>query len=225
MDGQSGDDVSDDSPTELSGLNPEIAAGTLVHVAVINPDGPRGRSDRAYFADFLDVPQANIFHAAVEKILRDGVTAGCGNGNYCPQPRHPRADGGLPAQGEARRRLRSPAGDRHVFADVPSTSSPRWIEELAARGITAGCGGGDYCPDAPVTRAQMAVFLLKTLLGPAYVPPDRRARSSATSGRTRSRRRGSRTSPARGITGGCQARRCSTAPTTANTRAQMAAFL
>jgi len=34
--------------------------------------------------------------------------------------------------------------------------------QLAAEGITAGCGGGDYCPDAEVTRDQMAVFLVRT---------------------------------------------------------------
>jgi len=38
--------------------------------------------------------------------------------------------------------------------------------------VTAGCGGGLYCPDNPVTREQMAVFLLKSLLGADYVPPD-----------------------------------------------------
>ena len=59
-----------------------------------------------------------------------------------------------------------------MFGDVPA-SSPfcRWIEELARRGVVSGCGGGDYCPSAPVTREQMAVFALKTLEGPAYVPP------------------------------------------------------
>jgi hypothetical protein len=31
-----------------------------------------------------------------------------------------------------------------------------------AEGIAAGCGGGNYCPEQPVTRAQMAVFLVKT---------------------------------------------------------------
>ncbi|RPJ60734.1 MAG: S-layer homology domain-containing protein [Acidobacteria bacterium] len=38
-----------------------------------------------------------------------------------------------------------------------------WIERLAAEGITAGIGTGTYCPDAPVTRGQMAVFLTKTV--------------------------------------------------------------
>ncbi|RPJ60735.1 MAG: S-layer homology domain-containing protein [Acidobacteria bacterium] len=36
------------------------------------------------------------------------------------------------------------------------------MERLAAEGITAGCSAGTYCPDAPVTRGQMAVFLTKT---------------------------------------------------------------
>ncbi len=52
-------------------------------------------------------------------------------------------------------------------------SSPfcRWIRELAARSVTGGCGGGNYCPAASVTREQMAVFLLRTLQGAAYIPP------------------------------------------------------
>jgi hypothetical protein len=34
-----------------------------------------------------------------------------------------------------------------------------WIEQIAAEGITAGCGGGNFCPGNPTTRGQMAVFL------------------------------------------------------------------
>ena len=47
-----------------------------------------------------------------------------------------------------------------TFSDVP-TSHPffRFIEALARSGITSGCGGGNFCPDAPLTRGQMAVFL------------------------------------------------------------------
>ena len=36
---------------------------------------------------------------------------------------------------------------------------------LAAEGITGGCGGGYYCPGNPVTRDQMAVFLLRAKHG------------------------------------------------------------
>ena len=59
-----------------------------------------------------------------------------------------------------------------MFHDVPASSGfCAWIEELARRGITGGCGGGNYCPNDPVTRQQMAVFLLKGKHGLCYVPP------------------------------------------------------
>ena len=58
----------------------------------------------------------------------------------------------------------SPAPATATFGDVP-TSSPQFqfVEALVAAGITAGCGGGNYCPNNPVTRGQMAVFLAKAL--------------------------------------------------------------
>ena len=52
----------------------------------------------------------------------------------------------------------------NLFADVPETSPfCRWIEELANRGVVTGCGGGNYCPTAAVTREQMSVFLHRDL--------------------------------------------------------------
>jgi hypothetical protein len=58
----------------------------------------------------------------------------------------------------------SPAPPFATFDDVP-TSHPfhQFVEALVRSGITAGCGGGNYCPDAPLTRGQMAVFLAKAL--------------------------------------------------------------
>jgi hypothetical protein len=55
-----------------------------------------------------------------------------------------------------------------TFGDVP-TSHPffRFVEALAASGITAGCGPGTYCVNAPITRGEMAVFLA-TALGLHY---------------------------------------------------------
>lgn len=47
-----------------------------------------------------------------------------------------------------------------IFNDVPCTpyvGFSDWIEALSVEGVTAGCGGGNYCPDLPVTRAQMAI--------------------------------------------------------------------
>ncbi|HEY7862076.1 MAG TPA: S-layer homology domain-containing protein, partial [Thermoanaerobaculia bacterium] len=58
----------------------------------------------------------------------------------------------------------SPAPASATFADVPTTHPFfRFIEALVDSGITAGCGGGNYCPDQPITRGEMAVFLAAAL--------------------------------------------------------------
>jgi len=62
------------------------------------------------------------------------------------------------------RRSVSPAPATATFSDVPTDHLFfQYIEALAASGITGGCGPGIYCPDAPLTRGQMAVFLAKAL--------------------------------------------------------------
>ena len=58
----------------------------------------------------------------------------------------------------------NPAPATATFSDVPVGSPQhRFVEVLAATGITGGCGGGQFCPDAPLTRGQMAVFLAAAL--------------------------------------------------------------
>ena len=58
----------------------------------------------------------------------------------------------------------SPPPATATFNDVPTNALffP-YVEALAASAITGGCGGGNYCPSAPLTRGQMAVFLAKAL--------------------------------------------------------------
>jgi hypothetical protein len=122
---------------------------------------------------FSDVPGSSGFFRFVETLLHRGVTGGCGGGRYCP------------ADGTTREQMapfvllaREGVGYQppvcappNTFADVPETSPfCRWIEELARRGVVAGCGGGNFCPGAAVTREQMSVFVLRTL-DPALDPP------------------------------------------------------
>jgi hypothetical protein len=58
------------------------------------------------------------------------------------------------------------------FSDAPAAHPfYRFVETIFHRGITAGCGPAIYCPDSPVTRGQMAVFLLVSSFGAAYAPP------------------------------------------------------
>ncbi len=58
----------------------------------------------------------------------------------------------------------SPAPATATFADVPTSSTFfKYVEALYASGLIAGCGGGNYCPNNPVTRGQMAVYLAGAL--------------------------------------------------------------
>jgi hypothetical protein len=216
-------------PTFLYGATGTLSPGSLNDVTVENPgSSPSVRAatlPSAYFADFLDVPQNDIFHDYVETVFRDGITAGCGSGNYCrnnPVTRAQMAVFLLKAEHGAAYLPPPCAG---IFADVACPSPfADWIEQLAAEGITGGCGGDSYCPGDPVTRAQMAVFLLKTEHGSTHAPP-----------------------PCAGIfgdvacpslfadwveglygeqvTGGCQASPLLYCPGSSSTRGQMAVFL
>ncbi|MGE5277840.1 MAG: PQQ-dependent sugar dehydrogenase [Acidobacteriota bacterium] len=112
---------------------------------------------------FGDVAKGDFAAAFIEQLSAEGITAGCGSGNFCPTvpvTRAPMAkfllkahDGGgyVPSQ--------PPTG---IFGDVaPTDPFAAFIEELSRRGITSGCGGGKYCPNQNVTRAQMAAFLAR----------------------------------------------------------------
>lgn len=68
------------------------------------------------------------------------------------------------------RRQVSPGPAVATFTDVPTGHGFfKFVEALYAAGITAGCGGGNFCPDGPLTRGQMAVFLA-TALGLHWAP-------------------------------------------------------
>jgi S-layer homology domain len=146
------------------------------------PDGPITRAQMAVFllkalfagdhvppassgAEFGDVPASHWAAAWIEELVAEGITVGCGADNYCPESAVTRAQmavfllvtkhgpGYLP-----------PAATGTVFADVARSHwAAAWIEQLAAEGITTGCAPAAYCPEAPVTRAQMAVFLVRAL--------------------------------------------------------------
>ncbi len=115
-------------------------------------------------AVFGDVPSGAFAADWIEQLAAEGVTAGCGNGNYCPDANITRSEMAIfLLRGEHGSAYVPPAATGTVFGDVPSGSfASDWIEQLAAESITGGCGGGNYCPDANVTRDQMAVFLVKT---------------------------------------------------------------
>jgi hypothetical protein len=123
---------------------------------------------------FADEPDTDQFYKYIETLFHNGITGGCGSGNYCPTANVTRSQMAVfLLKGEHGGSYAPPTCSGTVFADVPCPGSPNvnWINQLHAEGVTGGCGGGDYCPTNPVTRAQMAVFLLKAQHGGAYTPP------------------------------------------------------
>jgi hypothetical protein len=119
------------------------------------------------------VPGTHIFHDFVERLVRHGVSAGCASGHFCVDSPVTRAQMSIfLLRAKNGPGYVPPAATGTMFADVPVDGfAAAWIERLSALGVTVGCGGGNFCPGDPVTREQMAVFLLRTLEGPSYIPP------------------------------------------------------
>lgn len=114
-------------------------------------------------AVFADVPTDSFAADWIEQLALEGITAGCGGGNYCPDQPNTRAEMSIfLLRGKYGGGHIPPAGTGTVFGDVPPGSfAVDWIEQLSAEGITGGCGNGNYCPNADITRAEMAVFLVR----------------------------------------------------------------
>ncbi|MEX0881251.1 MAG: S8 family serine peptidase [Thermoanaerobaculia bacterium] len=175
--------------------------------------------------DFFDTPPSHAFHDFVNTLSRNWLTNGCGEGNFCPDAPVTRAQMAVFLLRAEHGIIYTPPFCTGIFLDTPCPGPfTDWIEQLAAEGVTSGCGNGNYCPDNAVTRAQMAVFLLRTLLGSGYVPPvvaqifdDVPPGAFAydwindLSGR--------------GVTGGCSSSPLLYCPGNSNTRGQMAVFI
>ncbi len=126
---------------------------------------------------FADVPPSRWAYSYIETMLHKGITAGCGNGNYCPDTGTTRwqmavflstalagadvpVSGTVPGLGD----YNCVAGGTSVFGDVPPDDAGcKYIHYIAAREITSGCGDGNYCPSLAVDRWQMAVFVAKAI--------------------------------------------------------------
>ena len=121
---------------------------------------------------FADVPSSSPFCRWIEELARRAVVTGCGGGNYCPTSAVSREQMAVFVLRTLDPALDPPpCSPPNVYADVPETSAfCRWIEELTARGVVTGCGAGNYCPTAAVTREQMGVFISVTFGLTLYGP-------------------------------------------------------
>lgn len=120
---------------------------------------------------------ANVwYYDAIHSLYNSGITGGCATFPdllYCPNNTVTRAQMAVFLEkGMNGSSYSPPPATGTWFGDVSSNYwAAAWIEKLAADDITGGCGAGIYCPDSAVTRAQMAIFLLRSKHGSGYSPP------------------------------------------------------
>ena len=124
---------------------------------------------------FSDVAADHWAYTWIKRLYASKITGGCNTEplRYCPEQSVTRAQMAIfllrSRYGET---YQPPPASGVVFGDVPSAHwAASWIEQLASEHITSGCGNGNYCPDSPVTRAEMAVLLLRAKNSQSYLPP------------------------------------------------------
>ena len=118
-----------------------------------------------------------MHEANIEAIEERGITTGCDANNvalYCPLDSLTRAQMATLLVTAA---SIPPAPDLGPFVDDDGNLHEPNIAALATAGVTNGCDAGDptlYCPDANVTRGQMASFLVRAfgLDDPMFAPAD-----------------------------------------------------
>ncbi|MDH5422462.1 MAG: S-layer homology domain-containing protein, partial [Acidimicrobiia bacterium] len=115
-----------------------------------------------YEGTFLD-DDASVFQADIEWLFSAKITFGCNppkNDRFCPDNTVTRGQ----MAAFLSRALHLPDGPSAGFSDTGESIFADDIDKLAAAGITYGCHDGTrFCPDNPITREQMAAFLVRAL--------------------------------------------------------------
>lgn len=201
-------------------------------------------------SDWSDQPTI-YYQSWVDRLAAAGVTGGCGSTvidlgvvtdftyrYYCPENNVTRAEMAiflLKSKYYGQGYTPPPAVGTRFDDVIPGDGILDWaddyIEELAVEGVTGGCSADPplYCPNARVTRAQMALFLLKAKYGSGYsVPPASGTRFDDVipgDGILDWADDYIEELAAHGITGGCSASPPLYCPSAFVTRGQMALFL
>ncbi|HYO14970.1 MAG TPA: PQQ-dependent sugar dehydrogenase [Thermoanaerobaculia bacterium] len=180
---------------------------------------------------FGDVPPTHWAWPFVEAIYGAEITAGCSAGSppgFCPGNPVTRAQMAVfllkAIHGSS---YQPPPAQGGVFDDVqPGDFAADWIEQLFAEGITGGCQTSPrrYCPSDSVSRAEMAIFLLRARHGAAYTPPATTS-SFADVPNNHFAQDWIEQLHAEGLTGGCGTNPLRYCPDNPVLRAEMAAFL
>ncbi len=111
---------------------------------------------------FSDVQSGSTFASYIEALYNNGITTGCGNGDYCPSEDVTRDQMAAFIIRALYTNTFTVSSQMPYFSDVPVTDNFfSYIQKMKDMGITVGCGNGDYCPSEDVTRDQMAAFLVR----------------------------------------------------------------
>ncbi len=130
----------------------------------------------ALFVRWLGLPAAtrdhftddngSIFEDDINRLAEAGITIGCNppdNDNYCPDDLVTRRQA---AAAIVRALALGPASRDH-FVDDNGSIFEDDINRLAEAGITIGCNPPDndnYCPNAPIPRAEIASMIVRAML-------------------------------------------------------------
>ena len=158
--------------------NAGITAGCSISPRMYCPDSSVTRGEMAVFIEralgnfspapspngmFTDISSGNPFKPFIEELYNDGITSGCTMSplQYCPSL--PVTRGQMAVFIERALGNFSPnPSPSGMFSDLsPADPFTPFIEQLYNDGITSGCSASPlmYCPQAFVTRGEMAVFL------------------------------------------------------------------
>ncbi|MCC6392313.1 MAG: BACON domain-containing protein, partial [Bryobacterales bacterium] len=114
---------------------------------------------------FSDVPVTHLFFDSISLLKTNNISVGCGSWRFCPEAPVTRSE-------MAAFIIRALFGESFTFPPTPyfddaGPSHPyfAYIQKLREIGVTNGCAATAYCPDATVTRGQMAAFLVRARLG------------------------------------------------------------
>ena len=105
----------------------------------------------------------STFDLDIQWLYGSGITKGCSVERFCPNDVVTR--GQMAAFLD--RALSLPCTSTDYFTDDATSIYQIDINRLAAAGITTGCSATTFCPNANVTRGQMAAFLVRALSLPA----------------------------------------------------------
>jgi hypothetical protein len=152
-----------------AGATPGLKRGQL-HFVQDSPFSLEG-VPVSFTVAFHDVDAERADDLYVHALAGAGVTAGCRDGFFCPTDSLTRSGSTvwllLAREGGAY----EPAPAEGLFQDVPTDrAEAAFIEELARRGVAGGCDADNFCPDAPLTRADAAVMVLRMVEGVRYNP-------------------------------------------------------